>query len=216
MFHYLKCINMSAIYKDPCATLFNGVSPADEDCDVLTGKVVGVGVVHKSVTYFKDTGTGDIKLKASWVAAQGASTDALKALVLGEISFPEWTAGQPTKVDSGKANGIQRLSRASASGLKFRVDFKSDAYYKEVKKLTDLSTNFSQGTKIGVVFFYENGHVQYVTTGVKGIPIYNFFISDPVGGEESMTRDIMFDLPYGWADNTTTVKATDFLLIDLL
>lgn len=207
---------MSLIYGDPCATTFSGVSPTAEDCDLLIGKVVGVGIVSKTTTAFTNTGTGDIKLKASWTAALAASTDETKAIVLGEISFPEWTAGQPSKVDSGKANGIQRLSRSTPAGLKFRVDFKSDAFYKQLKKLTDISTNFSQGTKVGVYFFYETGHVQYVTTGVKGIPVYNFFVSDPVGGDESMTRDITFDLPYGWADNTTIVKAADFTLTDLL
>lgn len=205
---------MPLIYEDPCGTTFAATTVTTETCDILYGKIVGFGIVSKATTAFTTTGVGDIKLKASWTAAKAASTDVAKAIVLGEISNPELTPGTPTKVDSGKANGIQRLSRTTPSSFKCKLDGKTEAFYLSLKKFTEISTNFSQGTKIGVIFFYESGYVQY-STGVKGVPIFNFFVTDPTQGEESLSREIMFDLPAKWSENTTFVKATDFTPLDI-
>lgn len=205
---------MSLIYQDPCGNTLASTTVTPETCDVLYGKIVGFGIVSKATTAFTTSGTGDIKLKASWTAAKAASTDAAKAIVIGEISNVELSPGTPTKVDSGKANGIQRLSRNTPSGFKCKLDGKTEAYYSALSKITDISTNFSQGTKVGVFFLYETGYIQY-STGVKGVPIFNFYIGDPSQGEESLTREIMFDLPAKWSENTTFVKATDFVPLDI-
>lgn len=205
---------MSLIYQDPCAATFAGVTVTPETCDAIYGKIVGFGVASKATTAFTVSGAGDIKLKASWTAAQAASTDAAKVVVLGEVSNVELTAGTPTKVDSGKANGIQRLSRLTPAAFKCKLDGKTEAFYKALNGYTDVSTNFSQNTKVGVFFLYESGYIQYYT-GIKGIPIFNFFVTDPTQGEESLTREIMFDMPAKWSENTTFVKATDFVPLDL-
>lgn len=205
---------MSLIYQDPCGASFATTTVPTETCDVVYGKIVGFGIVSKATTAFTTSGTGDIKLKASWTAAKAASTDAAKAIVFGEISNPELTAGTPTKRDSGKANGIQILSRATPAAFKCKLDGKTEAFYASLKSLTDLTTNYSQASKIGVIFLYESGYIQYYT-GVKGVPVFNFFVMDPTQGEESLTREIMFDLPAKWSENTTFVKATDFVPLDI-
>lgn len=205
---------MSLIYEDPCSSTFEGVTVTAETCDALYGKIVGFGIASKATTAFTLTGDGDIKLKASWTAAKAASTNAAKVVVIGEVSNVELTAGTPTKVDSGKANGIQRLSRLTPAAFKCKLDGKTEAYYKALNGYTDVSTNFSQSTKIGVFFLYETGYIQYYT-GTKGIPVFNFFVTDPTQGEESLTREIMFDMPAKWSENTTFVKATDFVPLDI-
>jgi len=205
---------MSLIYQDPCTTTFAGISLTPEACDALYGKIVGFGIASKETTAFTTTGTGDIKLKASWTEAMAATIDDKKVTVLGEISNVELTAGTPTKRDSGKANGIQILSRLTPATFKCKLDGKSETYYKTLNKYTDVSTNFSQQTKIGVFFLYETGFIQY-STNVKGIPVFNFFVMDPTQGEESLTREIMFDMPAKWSENTVFVKATDFMPLDI-
>ncbi len=205
---------MSLIYQDPCAATFEDVDVDAESCDSLYGKIIGFGIASKATTAFTLTGTGDIKLKASWTSAKAATTNAAKVTVIGEVSNVELTAGTPTKVDSGKANGIQRLSRLTPASFKCKIDGKTEAYYKSLNGFTDVSMNISQGTKIGVFFLYETGYIQYYT-GTKGVPVYNFFVTDPIQGEESLTRVIMFDMPAKWAENTVFVKATDFSPLDI-
>lgn len=205
---------MSLIYQDPCGTTFAGLTVTAETCDAIYGKIVGFGIVSKATTAFTLTGAGDLKLKASWTAAKAASTDVARAIVLGELSNVELTAGQPTKVDSGKANGVQKLVRTTPASFKAKLDGKTEAFYKSLNKLSDISTNYTQGTKIAVIFLYETGYVQYNNTA-KGVPIFNFFVSDPSQGDDSLTREISFDMEGKWSENTTFVKATDFVPLDI-
>lgn len=158
------------------------------------------------------SGSGSVALSATWTGVLTAS-DETKALVASKVTGINVPAIDLPKVDSGSANGVQRVRTVvPATSLTGRMFGADPAFVKEFRKLANFSYAYTGPTNLEVFIFDEKNNIFCLKndTAATGIPIYNLEVTSLSieDAEDFSNYVIRFDLPHGWDDNLTKVACS--------